>query len=854
MKRILACIVALSAIALGVEASTYQLFVQSTTQVTDDNKDDVLGDGTVKFDPSTFTLTLNGANLTGEGYDTYGVCNYTYNGPVPGDIAISKLTIWVEGDCKVTTDDDCFFFRSAHVTITGPGKLTLTSRQQYATNVVTSWLKIVDADVSFMGSACAINGTGSTLTVDHSSLTANSQRGELATIRNFNEMEMIDCRFDDADCGSGGYWYAQHFFYDDGTCELWYDGDYTDMGHDNDWNDAYPFLVLIVPAMKIYDLKVDGTSVTDRNKGDVLGDGTVAFDNYSSTLTFTDADITSSGPCVYSRLQDLTLKFLGANSLVSTSASGDVIQVDGSMRDLYLRGDGSVLLQGYSGISADADVLGIANDLQLTVQATAVALAGNRDRTTLFFGGYSTEAHLHGMLSVVDFKTLNLADDISLVEPVGVYWSYALSRYVDSDGNEILNQPFVFRGPPRLWVGGKRVNDSNMSDILGNGQASYDRDSHTLTLTNATLSFEKICVLAEIDDLTICFRGDNMLVGDDEVILYRNANGNLTLTGNGSAVLNGKMGIIVSGQESTSLSIEGGLQLTLNTNAPNVGNCAISTSTLIPATIRVSGNGTELNINTEKSYPVCNFKKFILDDALTVYAPAGAYFDEGPGVFRLADTTPMTSEGLQIRMPDIPVDADHFPDDMFRQELTSRYGSKITPADIRMGDVLFFSFKGIEDLTGIAYFTEATRIMAPGNRLSTADFSHNRRLSVVEVCQNYIEGEGMDLLIESLPQRPQEDMGGFFVLCNDPTAPVAEHNKMTLSQVEAANAKGWMPLAYDQSFGDFVEYDGRQPTAIRQIAASSASDATFTLGGQRLAGQPTLRGIYIRNGRKVVVR
>ncbi len=45
-------------------ATEYSLWVGGT-KVTDDNKDDILGDGTCSFDPESNTLTLNNANITG---------------------------------------------------------------------------------------------------------------------------------------------------------------------------------------------------------------------------------------------------------------------------------------------------------------------------------------------------------------------------------------------------------------------------------------------------------------------------------------------------------------------------------------------------------------------------------------------------------------------------------------------------------------------------------------------------------------------------------------------------------------------------------------------------------------------
>ena len=49
--------------------------------------------------------------------------------------------------------------------------------------------------------------------------------------------------------------------------------------------------------------------------------------------------------------------------------------------------------------------------------------------------------------------------------------------------------------------------------------------------------------------------------------------------------------------------------------------------------------------------------------------------------------------------------------------------------------------------------------------------------------------------------------------------------------------------------------DQTVPTSIAKSAAGKAFTADwFTLDGRRLYGQPTQKGVYINNGRKLVVK
>ena len=69
MKKVLSLLFAIAlmvtlAVTVAAADTTYELWVAGE-QVTSDNLNDVLGDGTVSFDPTTNTLTLNNFSYTG---------------------------------------------------------------------------------------------------------------------------------------------------------------------------------------------------------------------------------------------------------------------------------------------------------------------------------------------------------------------------------------------------------------------------------------------------------------------------------------------------------------------------------------------------------------------------------------------------------------------------------------------------------------------------------------------------------------------------------------------------------------------------------------------------------------------
>lgn len=87
-----------------------------------------------------------------------------------------------------------------------------------------------------------------------------------------------------------------------------------------------------------------------------------------------------------------------------------------------------------------------------------------------------------------------------------------------------------------------------------------------------------------------------------------------------------------------------------------------------------------------------------------------------------------------------------------------------------------------------------------------------------------------------------------------------EQNVMTTTQVAAAKAKGWTPYYYGKYYDDtnWHPYEGVDPaTAITAVGADTDADdgePWYTLGGSQLSEKPTVAGIYIHGGRKVVVK
>ena|GEM_PF-3536425 len=139
------------------------------------------------------------------------------------------------------------------------------------------------------------------------------------------------------------------------------------------------------------------------------------------------------------------------------------------------------------------------------------------------------------------------------------------------------------------------------------------------------------------------------------------------------------------------------------------------------------------------------------------------------------------------------------------------------------------------------------------NQLILLDVSKNTALGEIDCMNNKIKNTAMDLLINNLRIN-----GGYLFVIN--TKSESETNVCTKSQVAVAKAKGWRVYDYPGIHAvphiSPVEYEGSDETnsidASLNDNGKRINENYYSIDGKKLSGEPTKKGIYIRNGRKVV--
>ena len=193
---------------------------------------------------------------------------------------------------------------------------------------------------------------------------------------------------------------------------------------------------------------------------------------------------------------------------------------------------------------------------------------------------------------------------------------------------------------------------------------------------------------------------------------------------------------------------------------------------------------------------------------------------------------------------EILLDEENFPDDNFRvalaKDLGIAEGDKINTGLIVATTKIDVSNGKITMLSGIEYFTALTTIYCQSNMIS-GNAIKGLIAALPDLSSN--GAKGMMRAEETNPRA-----GALYVL---DFTDENEQNVCTAEHVAAANAKGW--TVYCKTANGWQEYNGEIPTGIDSIDNGKLTiDNWYSVDGVKLQGEPRKKGIYIRNGKKVV--
>ena len=335
-------------------------------------------------------------------------------------------------------------------------------------------------------------------------------------------------------------------------------------------------------ALPTYSLWIAGKQVNGVNCGDVLGDGTVAYNPETKTLTLSDATIQGFGPAtgnasergtgIYIEESDVTIDVQGICT-VTGDTECEALWFGFECRRPIIAGDGTLkLVSDYIALfdNVSGDTLTIGGNVMVEADGGIMGLYRNRFGNKIWYNTLritdfaTVKAKRSDSLGITRWKELLLENEHEVTAPEGVYWDAEQHEPLHADGNRITGGEWVVIDRKLvtypIWIVGTQVTETNLADVLGDGSVSYDPETCTLTLNNANITGDNEKTLIKTTSpLNILLIGENT-VSDAwcETCIYAelsDSDGEVHITGPGSLhVVGGGIGIGVS----SVLSIDGG--------------------------------------------------------------------------------------------------------------------------------------------------------------------------------------------------------------------------------------------------------------------------------------------------------
>ena len=526
---------------------TYELYI-SGTQVTAANAADILNNGVFRYNNADKTLHIRG--------------NYTRNNYVMvRNAGISGLTVSTDKD-SVLTSTDSLFYLGADTVFTGSGKLTLYIRNSGSEPTLISTTNAVNLTIRDCRISGDAGGKWGFSGADKGTLDIISSEVELTNtkgaVRRFTGITLDGCKIISP---SGAYLTSSAVMTSDGIAKA-------------------------VRIGNCYDLRINGTYVTEDNCADILGNGVFSYNNKTKTLAVKGSCSISGSGGNYN-----------TNSMIESSIRGLKIDIQKYsvlksdyptlrlLADTTLTGSGRLLITATSGAGISVEngaaltvsglTLGVISQITYGIAGTA----GSQMKETLSFWNSSAavQSGASTIPAVYAFKTISLGD-CSIVSPTnGVVTNGCIAK---SDGSTAsyaeINKLYG------LKIAGTEVTRSNKSDILGDGVFSYDPAAKTLHI-HGDCSYSGTIIdndyynnyfygTESVEGLTVCTDSESTLnAGSGTCILSARS---LTMTGE-MLHLRGSNGVRVAFSygcyegEDPDVEIED-IQLTLNEAAVDI--------------------------------------------------------------------------------------------------------------------------------------------------------------------------------------------------------------------------------------------------------------------------------------------
>ena len=325
-----------------------------------------------------------------------------------------------------------------------------------------------------------------------------------------------------------------------------------------------------VMAQETYGIKIAGEDITGYNRYDLTEisgvSGKVYFDPSTRTLTLDNATIEANdcNAILNETCDNLLIKLIGTNNIDVTGAAGINLKEETTIWShsggkLSVKSDGCALLFG-------GCPLEISNCWLEAEGAWGISARNNVAEEVLKIRNSHVEAK-GSTGSICDIANLVL-DNCSITQPDGARFS-TQNNAVALNGETVKEKVVIEPNSYGINIADKPVTTLNYKDLTSiygvSGSASYDPDTKTLTLDNATIERNSTdgtgIVNKTVSDFTVKLIGKNTVTADLASMVLNQTS---TITGDGSLHLTSKRfcGLDMEGAsvtiDNTSLFVKGG--------------------------------------------------------------------------------------------------------------------------------------------------------------------------------------------------------------------------------------------------------------------------------------------------------
>ena len=542
----------------------------------------------------TGDLTIN---LVGENEITTSNANSIYSTgalTITGDSNSSLTAENTSSDSAQTT-----IYSTSNITITG--NTTVTAKTNGTAQAINSESQSGKITIAENATVTAINGnstSGTKIAVLAGNGTSNPtgtiEVKDSATLTAQGHGKALACKSMSETSSPKGFTYPDGF-----TIKVSknYDGSNPETTYAEGSLGSYKY-VEVTHAVANYDVWVGGTQVTSVNQNDVLGNGKVTYTPESSSagvttpqkLTLNGANISASETTkgIESTSGALDIELIGENkietdsnsinssgalTITSTKNGSLTMSSKNNMSTLYATADitisgsaivnatinggaqaihsnpssgtGSITITGNAKVTAkNTRTLGQTSDV--TKAHSVALLTGTYDAATpsgtITVSG-SASLLAQGSTQALKCGTFTTATEGQTTEVSKNY----TGANPETNSGSLANYKYVHVYPSTdvvkydVWVGGTQVTSQNKNNVLTDGKVTYDPDSKTLTLNNATITGARnrqytstitdACGIYAKHDLTIELSGSNTVKGSENPDEQKNGNYGIFVSG-----------------------------------------------------------------------------------------------------------------------------------------------------------------------------------------------------------------------------------------------------------------------------------------------------------------------------------